>query len=321
VNKPPTSSGLDLFGESSSAPKAKTSDAFGSADPFAPAGSSSGLSDDIFGGGSSSAKTAPPLTAQQIQQHKMWLFTAMSQGGGPMYDDGTVQIACKVEVRGSQCRFVFYYRNQTNAKITGLAINIEDKAGLTRFDAQKLASTELAPMGQGQLQVMIECMKPAAPGPSVTIEYSDAALGQRKNTIPLPIAVTTFNEPLGTMTAQDFMARWQQLGQSAAQTPGMELQEVLKPSSPIKVAMITGAFTSTLKFGKVSGVPDESEFIIYGAASLKTGATAANGDKISVGCLAKLEMNVQANALRVTIRTMFPAATSAILQTVKSLLA
>lgn len=74
-----------------------------------------------------------------------------------------------------------------------------------------------------------------------------------------------------------------------------------------------------MKFTK-SSVPDETEFIVYGAASLRTGATAPNGDKISIGCLAKIEMNVQANALRVTIRTLHPSATSSIMQTVKSLL-
>jgi hypothetical protein len=115
---------------------------------------------------------------------------------------------------------------------------------LTRFEAHKLASTEIAAGGQGQLQIMMECMKPVAPGPNVTISYIDSVVGQRKNTIPLPIAITTFNEPLGTMTAQDFMARWTQLGTSAANTPGLELVEVLKPSTPIKPAVINQVLTN-----------------------------------------------------------------------------
>lgn len=67
-------------------------------------------------------------------------------------------------------------------------------------------------------------------------------------------------------------------------------------------------------------MPDESEFVLYGAAQLRTGAV-NNGQKVSIGCLAKIEMNVQANAIRVTFRTQFPAATAAILQTAKALLA
>jgi hypothetical protein len=36
--------------------------------------------------------------------------------------------------------------------------------------------------------------------------------------------------------------------------------------------------------------------------------------------MVKIEMNVQANAMRVTLRSVHPAATQAILQTVKNLL-
>lgn len=37
--------------------------------------------------------------------------------------------------------------------------------------------------------------------------------------------------------------------------------------------------------------------------------------------MTKIEMNVQANALRVTVRTVHPAASSALMETVKSLFA
>ena len=51
-----------------------------------------------------------------------------------------------------------------------------------------------------------------------------------------------------------------------------------------------------------------------------SGALTSTGEKINVGCLAKVEMNVQANAMRVTLRTLHPAATSALLQAAKFLL-
>ena len=76
-----------------------------------------------------------------------------------------------------------------------------------------------------------------------------------------------------------------------------------------------------LKFGKVTGVPGESEFVVHGAASLRTGALTPTGEKISIGCLVKIEMNVQSNAIRVTVRTLHPAATHAVMMTVKALLA
>lgn len=75
-----------------------------------------------------------------------------------------------------------------------------------------------------------------------------------------------------------------------------------------------------LKFGGISNVPGASDFVLYGAASLRTGAQAASGEKINVGCLAKIEINVQHSAVRVTMRTLHPAASTAMLQTVKGLL-
>jgi AP-2 complex subunit alpha len=66
---------------------------------------------------------------------------------------------------------------------------------------------------------------------------------------------------------------------------------------------------------------DESDFVIYGAATLRTGAVVPGGtDKVSIGCLIKIEMNVQANAFRITTRTIHPSATAAIMATAKELL-
>jgi AP-2 complex subunit alpha len=75
-----------------------------------------------------------------------------------------------------------------------------------------------------------------------------------------------------------------------------------------------------LKFARIQGLPDASENVIYGAATLRTGALSSSGEKLSVGCMVKIEINVAANALRVTLRSSHPAATNAILQTVKNLL-
>jgi len=58
-----------------------------------------------------------------------------------------------------------------------------------------------------------------------------------------------------------------------------------------------------------------------GAATLRTGATTPNGEKISVGCLAKVELNGPSNSIRITLRTLHPAATTAMMDAAKTLLA
>lgn len=69
-------------------------------------------------------------------------------------------------------------------------------------------------------------------------------------------------------------------------------------------------------------MPDATDFVLYGGATLRTGTSVPGHptEKVSIGCLIKIEMNVQANALRVTTRTIHPSATAAIIQTAKSLL-
>lgn len=206
-------------------------DPFGSGDPF---GAPFGSSPAPAAGG---PKIAPPLTPQQIDQHNRWWFAALAANGGPIYDDGTIQILSKVEVRGSQCRLSLQYSNQSPAAASDFKAEIVDAAGLLRVEAAPVANN-IGGLGKETQVIMLECMKPAAPGPQLKIEYNDSFNGRRNNTINLPIVVTTFNEGL-TLTAEDFMNRWQLLT-----NPGQEIQQVFRPSTPIVVNQIHASLTS-----------------------------------------------------------------------------
>eukprot|EP00981_Chlorochromonas_danica_P010260 scaffold3058_cov165-Ochromonas_danica.AAC.51 len=296
-----------VFATPSSASASAKADTFGG-DPFG---------SDAFSAPAASAapaaKVAPPLTPAQLSQHNSWWVAALSQNGGPIYDDGTLQVAARVEVRGSQCRLSLQYTNQSPASISKLKIDIRDTAGLLRLEASSL-DENISGLGKATQTIMCECMKPVAPGPLLNIRYVDTLVGSRDNTVKLPLTVSSFNEPI-PMEGNDFSARWGQLVGA-----GQERQEVLKPPYPIVPSQIQAALQSTLKFCRVQGLPDSSDYVIYGAASLKTGARTPAGEKINVGCLAKIEMNVQANAMRVTLRTLHPAASNALMETAKELL-
>ena len=304
--------GVDKTAVTASAPS--TTDSFVTADaggffdndPFG---------DDPFAAPKASAPvlTAPPLTPAQLTQHGAWLRGAMTNYGGPLYDDGLLQVASKVEVKGSLARVTLYYRNKGPSQISNLVVTVIDPAGLIRHEASPLAPT-LEPVTQATNILMVECMKPAAPGPSVQIVYVDSVLGKRDNTVTLPLNTTSFNEPI-VLTSTDFNLKWNQLTST-----GQQKQEVFRPATPISPAAVLGGMTKALKFGKVTNMPDESEYVIYGASSLKTGAVGASGEKINVGCLVKIEMNVQSNAIRLSARTLHPAATSSIFECARSLL-
>lgn len=255
-------------------------------------------------------KLAPALTGAQSIQHANWYLSAIQNSGGLIYNDGTLQIACKVEVRGSQARVTLSHQNQSPASLSEFKLEIVDIAGLLRHELIAIPTT-MAGLSQTQQQLMVECMKPAAPGPQLKISYVDSLLGLHSNTINLPVTLFSFNEPIA-LNANDFASRWQQLT-----TPGLEGQEIFKASAPIVPAQINAALTNILKCSKVVGLPDSSDFIIYGASSLRTGSLSPAGEKISIGCLLKIEMNVQTGSIRMTTRTLHPAATTASLQTAK----
>ncbi len=308
MDEPTANSGSPAAVNNSSPPsKGASSDDFFQDDPFG---------SDPFGNSSvpvQKEKIAPPLSPAQITQHQIWLKNALTNSGGPLYDDTLLQIATKVEVKASQARVTLYYRNKGPSQITNLTVTLLDPAGLLRFELSALAPT-LDAMSQAQNILMVECMKPAAPGPSIQITYVDSVAGKRDNTLAFPLNTATFNEPL-SLAGADFSGKWNQL---TAQ--GQQKQEVFHPSTPISPANVLLGMTKALKFGKVTNMPDESEFVIYGASSLKTGAIGPNSEKISVGCLVKIEMNVQSNAIRLTARTLHPAATLAIFECARALL-
>ena len=101
----------------------------------------------------------------------------------------------QVDVRGSQGRVTFYLRNNSPATFSDLKLTLSDPAGLLCSQLSEAPST-LGGLSQSQIQLMLECMKPASPGPSVTVSYVDSLAGRRSNTVALPIMDTTFNEPL-----------------------------------------------------------------------------------------------------------------------------
>ena len=173
-----------------------------------------------------SPKFAQPLTPNQIEQHTVWLHGALAAGGGPLFDDGSLQVASKIEVRGSQGRITFYYRNHSNADLNDFGVEVRDAAGLIRCQLSPLPSTTLPAGGQTEQQLLVECMQPASPGPQLLLTFTSPQ-GKRTAALDLPVMITTFNEPL-VLSGVDFSARWDQL---VAQ--GQEIQEVLAPTKAI----------------------------------------------------------------------------------------
>lgn len=180
-------------------------------------------------------RIAPPLTEAQVAVHAQWFKNILARQSGSFYDDGSLQIAVTVEVRGSQGRVTFFFRNQSAAILSNFSLSIDDSGGLTRFELGPGPATidALSNSNYLQQQLMIECMKPVASIPVVTISYTDALAGKRSNTLALPVVVASFNDPL-LISGLDFITRWDSL---TAQ--GLQAQEVFHPAHPVIAAEIT----------------------------------------------------------------------------------
>eukprot|EP00603_Paraphysomonas_imperforata_P000315 CAMPEP_0114428120 /NCGR_PEP_ID=MMETSP0103-20121206/8751_1 /TAXON_ID=37642 ORGANISM="Paraphysomonas imperforata, Strain PA2" /NCGR_SAMPLE_ID=MMETSP0103 /ASSEMBLY_ACC=CAM_ASM_000201 /LENGTH=958 /DNA_ID=CAMNT_0001597305 /DNA_START=40 /DNA_END=2916 /DNA_ORIENTATION=+ len=288
---PPESNLLDFMSDEPPVPSVTTSSTF---------------SDDPFGGGGGSTNNIDALSEGQIAQHKVWLQAARLNGGGPLYDDGAVQIACKTEVRGSQGRFTLFYRNKSSVhSVENLTSVFSDTLGFLRSQAGPLPSS-LAPGEQVEQQVMIECMKPSDVSPSLTVSYKERDGPLRKNSFELPLHMTLFNDPL-PLSSEDFQKRWQMLT-----GPGQEGSVCVIKMSTLSVEDAAQIFEKILKFSRVQGAPTNC---LQGAASLRTGATNPTGDKITLGCLMMVE--ISGVTLNVTCRTVHAAATTALATSVK----
>ena len=78
--------------------------------------------------------------------------------------------------------------------------------------------------------------------------------------------------------------------------------------------------TDLINLAIVDGVDDGGGTILSGATALRTGTANAGGEKISVGCLIRLEMNEAANAFRLTVRTAVPHVSTALSEAIQKLL-
>lgn len=272
--------------------------------------SSGGFDNDPFFstpfGGSDSADSG--LTAAQSAQHHAWLHSARLNGGGPLYDDGSVQIACKTEVRGSQGRLTLFFRNKcTVNSVESLSVNFSDTDGFLRSQFGPLPSS-LAPGSQVEQQIMIECMKPSDIKPSLSISYKESNGGSaKKNVFLLPLYMTLFNDPL-PLSGEDFNKRWQMLS-----GPGQQAAVSVIRAAPLSQDQALQIFEKALRFSKIQDAPPNC---LWGAASLRTGATASgSADKVTLGCLMKID--ISGSVISVTCRTVHAAATAALSSSVK----
>ncbi|MEE6482698.1 hypothetical protein FKM82_013319 [Ascaphus truei] len=202
------------------------------------------------------------------------------KNNGVLFENQLLQIGVKSEFRQNLGRMYLFYGNKTSVQFQSFTPTVTYPGELQ--SQLNIQTKPVDPMVEGGAQVQqvlnIECLTDfdEAPLTSIKLRYG----GTLQNiTLKLPITINKFFQAT-EMPSQDFFQRWKQLS-----LPQQEAQKIFKASHPmdseVTKAKLLGFGTALLE--NVDPNPDN----YVGAGIIQT-------KSVQVGCLLRLEPNIQA---------------------------
>ncbi|RHZ80311.1 hypothetical protein Glove_137g77 [Diversispora epigaea] len=219
-------------------------------------------------------------------ESERWVNKLLYNNEGILYEDNQLQIGLKSEYHSHLGRLALYFGNKTNENFISFTTVVENINDLIITTPQK-PSTILAPASQTQQLFHIECQDVFFGLPNLRISYISGKF--RTICIKLPITLNKFMEPI-QLNGPEFFARWKQIGGDQR-----EKQIVFTSNVPINIQGIR-KIISGFRYEILEGV-DINPHNVVGASVLYT----SEGGMI--GCLLRLEPNVDTQMYRLTIRT------------------
>nr|XP_038947992.1 AP-2 complex subunit alpha-2 isoform X2 [Rattus norvegicus] len=254
--------------------------------PPAPTGppptSGGGLLVDVF---SDSASAVAPLAPGSEDNFARFVC----KNNGVLFENQLLQIGLKSEFRQNLGRMFIFYGNKTSTQFLNFTPTL-----ICADDLQTNLNLQTKPVdptvdGGAQVQqvVNIECISDFTEAPVLNIQFRYGGTFQNVS-VKLPITLNKFFQPT-EMASQDFFQRWKQLS-----NPQQEVQNIFKAKHPmdteITKAKIIGFGSALLE--EVD--PNPANFVGAGIIHTKT---------TQIGCLLRLEPNLQAQMYRLTLRT------------------
>ncbi|XP_063292441.1 AP-2 complex subunit alpha-1 isoform X3 [Pelobates fuscus] len=211
------------------------------------------------------------------------------KNNGVLFENQLLQIGVKSEFRQNLGRMYLFYGNKTSVQFQSFTSTVSYPA-----DLQSLLNIQTKPVdpvveGGAQVQQVlnIECLSDFDQAPLINIKFRYGGTLQNI-TLKLPVTINKFFQAT-EMPSQDFFQRWKQLS-----LPQQEAQKIFKANHPmdseVTKAKLLGFGTALLE--NVDPNPDN----YVGAGIVQT-------KSIQVGCLLRLEPNIQAQMYRLTLRT------------------
>uniref|UniRef100_A0A803SPH1 AP-2 complex subunit alpha n=1 Tax=Anolis carolinensis TaxID=28377 RepID=A0A803SPH1_ANOCA len=245
---------------------------------FPPPSSSGSLLVDVFSDTSANPASLAPGSEDNFARF-------VCKNNGVLFENQLLQIGLKSEFRQNLGRMFIFYGNKTSTQFLNFSPTL-----ICSEDLQSnILSFDPTVEGGAQVQqiVNIECISDFMEAPVLNIQFRYGGALQNVS-VKLPITLNKFFQPT-EMGSQDFFQRWKQLS-----SPQQEMQNIFKANHPLDTeitkAKIIGFGTALLE----DVDPNPANFV--GAGIIHTKSS-------QIGCLMRLEPNLQAQMYRLTLRT------------------
>ncbi|XP_034536821.1 AP-2 complex subunit alpha-2-like [Notolabrus celidotus] len=211
------------------------------------------------------------------------------KNNGVIFENQLLQIGLKSEYRQNLGRIYVFYGNKTSTQFISFSSSVASQDSLQTQLSVHAKTVDPLIEGGAQVQqiINIECVTDFTDAPVLNIQFRYGGALQNIG-VKLPVMLNKFFQPT-EMTSQDFFQRWKQLG-----APQQEVQTIFKAKHTMDTEV---AKAKIIGFGValLDGVdPNPENFV--GAGVIHTKST-------QVGCLLRLEPNIQAQMYRLTLRT------------------
>lgn len=237
---------------------------------------------DVFSDSPSATASVAPGTDENFLRF-------VCKNNGVLFENQLLQIGVKSEFRQNLGRMYLFYGNKTSVQFQSFTPTVSYPGELQ--NQLNIQTKPVDPMVEGGAQVQqvlnIECLADFDEAPLTNIKFRYGGTLQNI-TLKLPITINKFFQAT-EMPSQDFFQRWKQLS-----LPQQEAQKIFKANhgmdSEVTKAKLLGFGTALLE----NVDPNSDNFVGAGIIQTKT---------IQVGCLLRLEPNIQAQMYRLTLRT------------------
>ncbi|XP_073512545.1 AP-2 complex subunit alpha-1 isoform X2 [Phyllobates terribilis] len=237
---------------------------------------------DVFSDSPSAASSLAPGTEDNFLRF-------VCKNNGVLFENQLLQIGVKSEFRQNLGRMYLFYGNKTSVQFQSFTPTVSYPGDLQ--NQLNIQTKPVDPMVEGGAQVQqvlnIECLTDFDDAPLINIKFRYGGTLQNI-TLKLPITINKFFQAT-EMPSQDFFQRWKQLS-----LPQQEAQKIFKANHPmdseVTKAKLLGFGSALLE--NVDPNPDN----YVGAGIIQT-------KSVQVGCLLRLEPNIQAQMYRLTLRT------------------